>query len=164
MQFCPSILLLIHCRMANLTTGDLAPSFTSKDQNGQAISLAQFKGQKVVLYFYPKDDTPGCTKQACNLRDNYDALLKAGYQVLGISTDDEASHLKFIEKYNLPFSLIADTDRSINESYGVWKEKNMYGKKSWGTVRTTFVIDEEGKIADIIKRVKTEEHTAQILK
>jgi peroxiredoxin Q/BCP len=150
--------------MANLTTGDLAPSFTSKDQNGQAISLAQFKGQKVVLYFYPKDDTPGCTKQACNLRDNYDALLKAGYQVLGISTDDEASHLKFIEKYNLPFSLIADTDRSINESYGVWKEKNMYGKKSWGTVRTTFVIDEEGKIADIIKRVKTEEHTAQILK
>ncbi|TAE17347.1 MAG: thioredoxin-dependent thiol peroxidase [Bacteroidetes bacterium] len=150
--------------MANLTVGDLAPQFTSKDQNGQAISLAQFKGQKVVLYFYPKDDTPGCTKQACNLRDNYDALLKAGYQVLGISTDDEASHLKFIEKYNLPFSLIADTDRSINESYGVWKEKNMYGKKSWGTVRTTFVIDEEGKIADIIKRVKTEEHTAQILK
>jgi peroxiredoxin Q/BCP len=150
--------------MANLNVGDLAPQFTSKDQNGQAISLAQFKGQKVVLYFYPKDDTPGCTKQACNLRDNYDSLLKAGYQVLGISTDDEASHLKFIEKYNLPFSLIADTDRSINESYGVWKEKNMYGRKSWGTARTTFVIDEEGKIAEIIKKVKTEEHTAQILK
>jgi peroxiredoxin Q/BCP len=150
--------------MADLKVGDFAPDFNSKNQHGEAISLSQFKGKKVVLYFYPQDDTPGCTKQACNLRDNYDALLKAGFEVLGISTDDEASHKKFIEKYSLPFALVADTDKSICESYGVWKEKNMYGRKYWGTVRTTFVIDEAGKITEIIKKVKTEEHTAQVLK
>lgn len=150
--------------MADLKVGDFAPDFNTKNQLGEAISLAQFKGKKVVLYFYPKDDTPGCTAQACNLRDNYDALLNAGYEVLGVSTDDEASHQKFIAKYNLPFALIADTDRSINESYGVWKEKNMYGRKSWGTVRTTFVIDEVGKISEIIKKIKTDDHTAQVLK
>jgi len=150
--------------MEALKIGDIAPDFSGKDQNSQIITLSQFKGQKIVLYFYPKDDTPGCTKQACDLRDNHDALLKAGYQVLGVSTDDEATHQKFIAKYALPFSLIADTDRAINDSYGVWKEKNMYGRKSWGTARTTFIIDEEGKIIDIIKKVKTEAHTTQILK
>ena len=150
--------------MAYLKVGDFAPDFNSKNQLGEAISLTQFNGKKVVLYFYPKDDTPGCTAQACNLRDNHNALLKAGYEVLGVSTDDEASHQKFIAKYNLPFSLIADTDRSINEAYGVWREKNMYGRKYWGTVRTTFMIDEAGKIVEIIKKIKTDDHTAQVLK
>jgi len=147
-----------------LKVGDKAPVFKGVDQDGNNISLADYKGKKVVLYFYPKDNTPGCTAQACNLRDNYKALLKAGYIVIGVSTDDEKSHLKFIKKFELPFPLIADTDKSINEQYGVWGEKSMFGKKYMGTIRTTFVIDEKGIISEIIDKVKTEDHTAQILK
>jgi peroxiredoxin Q/BCP len=148
----------------SLEVGDKAPVFKGVDQDSNKISLTDFKGKKVVLYFYPKDDTPGCTKQACNLRDNYDALLKAGYVVVGISTDDEKSHQKFIKKFELPFPLIADTDRSINEQYGVWAEKSMYGRTFMGTVRTTFIIDEKGIITEIINKVKTDNHAAQILK
>lgn len=146
-----------------LEKGRKAPEFTGKDQEGREVSLADFRGKKVVLYFYPKDQTPGCTAQACNLRDNYQELQKQGYVVLGVSPDSEASHRRFIEKQDLPFTLIADEDKSIHEKYGVWKEKNMYGRKYMGTVRTTFVIDEEGTIEDIIKKVKTKDHTAQIL-
>ena len=120
--------------------------------------------KKVILYFYPKDNTPGCTAQACNLRDNYEALQKAGYVVLGISSDSEKSHQKFIEKQSLPFSLIADEDKTVHELYGTWVEKSMYGRKYMGTARTTFVIDEEGKIEEIIEKVKTKDHTAQIIK
>ncbi len=147
-----------------LKIGDKAPDFKAKDQDGNEISLNNFKGKKVVIYFYPKDNTPGCTAQACNLRDNYEALQKAGYVVLGVSQDTEKSHQKFIEKQNLPFPLIADTDHTVHNLYGTWAEKQMYGKTYMGTVRTTFVIDEEGKIEDIIEKVKTKEHTSQILK
>lgn len=147
-----------------LKKGDKAPEFTTHDQNGHEIKLSQLKGKKVILYFYPKDDTPGCTEQACNLRDNYTDLKEKGYEVLGVSKDDVASHKKFAEKYNLPFPLLVDEDHSINELYGVWKEKNMFGKKYMGTQRTTFVIDEEGKIEEVIKKVKTKEHTGQIVK
>jgi len=146
-----------------LKTGDKAPEFTAKDQDGKNISLSDFKGKKVVLYFYPKDDTPGCTAQACNLRDNYQKLLDQGYEVLGVSKDDEKSHLKFIKKYDLPFTLIADTDTKLNEAYGVWVEKSMYGKTYMGTARTTFVIDEEGVIKEIIDKVDTKEHIKQII-
>lgn len=147
-----------------LNTGDKAPLFEGKDQDGKVVKLSDYKGKKVVLYFYPKDDTPGCTAQACNLRDNYDALLKANYVVLGVSSDDEKSHQKFIKKYNLPFTLIADPDKIINEQYGVWQEKTNFGKTYMGTVRTTFVIDENGVIEEIISKVTTENHTEQILK
>ena len=146
-----------------LNIGDKAPDFTAKDQDGNDISLADFKGKKVVLYFYPKDSTPGCTAQACNLRDNYQDLLDKGYAVIGVSQDSEKSHKRFIEKQSLPFPLIADTDHTVHNLYGTWGEKKMYGRTYMGTFRTTFVIDEEGKIEDIIKKVKTKEHTAQIL-
>ena len=146
-----------------LKVGDKAPLFEGKDQNGNAIKLEDYKGKKVILYFYPKDDTKGCTAQACNLRDNYEVIQKDGYEVLGVSKDNEKSHTKFINKYELPFTLIADTDTAINQQYGVWKEKKMYGKTYMGTVRTTFVIDEEGVITDIISKVKTADHTNQIL-
>ena len=148
----------------SLEVGNSAPQFESKDQNGNTIKLSDFKGKKVVLYFYPKDNTPGCTAQACNLRDNYEALQKAGYVVLGVSTDSEKSHQKFIEKQELPFSLIADEDKTVHEAYGTWVEKSMYGRKYMGTARTTFIIDEDGKIEEIIEKVKTKEHTNQILK
>jgi peroxiredoxin Q/BCP len=147
-----------------LKTGDQAPDFTSKDQDGKVVSLKDYKGKKVVLYFYPKDQTPGCTKEACNLRDNIDGLKSAGYEVLGVSTDDEASHKAFQEKYSLPFRLVADTDKSIHQLYGVWVEKERDGKKVWGTARTTFLIDEKGTIAEVINKVDTEQHAAQILK
>lgn len=147
-----------------LKIGDKAPTFEGKDQNGNTLKLSDFKGKRVVLYFYPKDDTKGCTAQACNLRDNYEALQAQGYQIIGVSKDDEKSHQKFIKKYELPFPLIADIDTSINQLYGVWKEKSMYGKTYMGTDRTTFVIDEEGIISEIISKVKTGDHTAQILK
>ena len=143
--------------------GDKAPEFTSKDQNGNEVSLAQFKGKKVVLYFYPKDSTPGCTAEACDFRDNYQGLKKEGIEVLGVSVDDEKSHQKFITKYDLPFTLLADTDKNIVEAYGVWGEKNMYGKKYMGTNRTTFIIDEEGNIAHVISKVDTKAPTAQVL-
>lgn len=148
----------------SLEVGQAAPDFNSIDQDGNPISLSDFKGKKVVLYFYPKDNTPGCTAQACNLRDNYEALQKAGYVVLGISSDSGQSHKKFIEKHELPFTLIADEDKSVHEKYGTWVEKNMYGRKYMGTARTTFVIDEKGIIEEIISKVKTKEHTNQIIK
>jgi thioredoxin-dependent peroxiredoxin len=148
----------------SLSKGDKAPSFTGKDQDGKPIKLSDYKGQKVVLYFYPNDDTPGCTAESCNLRDNYSKLKKANYAIIGVSANDEKSHQKFIKKYSLPFPLIADTDKKINEMYGVWKEKSTFGKIYMGTVRTTFVINEKGVIEDIIEKVKTEDHTAQILK
>jgi peroxiredoxin Q/BCP len=147
-----------------LSIGDKAPNFTSKDQNGTPISLGDFKGKKVVLYFYPKDNTPGCTAESCDLRDNYSRFQKAGYEILGISTDSEKSHLKFIEKYDLPFQLIADTDKTVHEAYGTWVEKSMYGRKYMGTARTTFVIDEKGILIDIIEKVNTKDHTSQLLK
>jgi peroxiredoxin Q/BCP len=149
--------------MISLQVGDVAPDFNAKDQNGQPISLSSFRDRKVILYFYPKDNTPGCTTQACNLRDNYELLLKQGYVVLGVSVDDEKSHVKFITKFDLPFPLIADTDHQIVEAYGVWVEKNMYGRKYMGTARTTFVIDEVGIIQEIIQKVDTKDHTRQIL-
>jgi len=149
--------------MAQLKEGDQAPAFTSKDQNGNSISLEQFKGKKVVLYFYPKDSTPGCTAEACDFRDNYQSLAAKGIEVLGVSIDDEKSHQKFITKHSLPFTLVADTGKQIVEAYGVWGEKSMYGKKYMGTNRTTFVIDEEGTIRHIITKVDTKSPTAQVL-
>lgn len=150
--------------MITLEKGDIAPDFESKDQNGNPIKLSDFKGKKVVLYFYPKDNTPGCTAESCNLRDNYATFQAKGYEILGVSSDDEKSHLKFIEKHELPFPLIADVDKSVHEKYGTWGEKSMYGRKYMGTLRATFVIDEEGKLEEVIKKVKTKDHTAQILK
>lgn len=147
-----------------LTIGQKAPDFTGKDQNGNSVSLADFSGKKLVVYFYPKDNTPGCTAQACNLRDNYDLLLKKDYAVVGVSCDTEKKHQNFINKFNLPFPLIADTEQELVNLYGVWKEKNMYGKKFMGIVRTTFVIDEKGIIEEIIKKVDTKNHSDQILK
>jgi peroxiredoxin Q/BCP len=147
----------------SLSIGDPAPDFTSTDQNGQPVKLSDYRGKKVVLYFYPKDDTPGCTAQACSLRDNYDGLLAAGYIVLGVSVDDQKSHQKFINKYNLPFLLISDTDKQVVEAYDVWKEKSMYGRNFMGIVRTTFLIDENGLITNIIGKVDTKNHAEQIL-
>jgi peroxiredoxin Q/BCP len=149
--------------MATLKEGDKAPEFTAKDQNGNTVSLADFKGKTVILYFYPKDDTPGCTAEACSFRDNYQSLLSKGYQVIGVSTDDEKSHKKFETKYSLPFPLIADEDKSIVEDYGVWAEKNMYGKKYMGTVRTTFIINGDGVISHIISKVDTQNSSQQVL-
>jgi len=146
-----------------LQIGEAAPEISAKDQNGNDVKLSDFKGKKVILYFYPKDDTPGCTAQACNLRDNYESLLNNGFVVLGVSVDNEKSHLKFIKKYDLPFPLLADTDHAIVEAYGVWVEKSMYGKTYMGTARTTFVIDENGIISEIIQKVDTKNHTDQIL-
>lgn len=148
----------------SLNIGDKAPDFETKDQFDKTVKLSDFKGKKVVLYFYPKDNTPGCTAQACNLRDNYEALQKAGYVILGISSDSIRSHQKFAEKQNLPFQLLADEDKSVHELYGTWVEKQMFGRKYMGTARTTFVIDEGGTIEDIITKVKTKEHSTQILK
>ena len=147
----------------SLNIGDPAPDFTSTDQTGQPLKLSDYRGKKVVLYFYPKDDTPGCTTQACSLRDNYADLRAEGYEVLGVSVDDEKSHQKFIGKYDLPFSLVSDTDKQVVEAYDVWKEKSMYGRKFMGTVRTTFLIDENGIITNIISKVDTQKHAEQIL-
>lgn len=144
--------------------GNKAPDFTAKNQNGEKVKLSGLRGQKVVLYFYPKDDTPGCTKQACSLRDSNDVFAEKGIKVLGVSIDDEKSHQKFISKYNLPFDLIADTDKKIVEKYGVWGEKSMYGRTYMGTMRKTFLIDEEGKIVKIFDKVKVSEHADEVLK
>jgi peroxiredoxin Q/BCP len=149
--------------MSELTTGMHAPEFTAADHTGNQVSLTDFKGKKVILYFYPKDDTPGCTAEACDFRDNYSGLVAKGIVVLGVSVDSEASHQKFIEKHNLPFPLLADTDHKIVEAYGVWAEKNMYGKTYMGINRTTFIIDETGVITNIIKKVDTKNATAQVL-
>ena len=147
-----------------LKIGDIAPAINSIDQNGEQITLEQFKGKKIVLYFYPKDMTPGCTIQSCNLRDNYQKLLDNGYIVLGCSADSPVKHLQFIAKYELPFPLIADESKEVLKSYGVWGLKKFMGREYMGISRTTFVIDEEGIIVDIITNVKTKGHTRQILK
>lgn len=149
--------------MKHLKVGDKAPNFETEDQDGNSIKLADFKGSKVILYFYPKDNTPGCTAQACNLTDNYDMLLEKGCKVLGVSADSAKSHKKFIEKYNLPFPLLMDEEKKIIQGYGVWGEKKFMGRVYDGIHRTTFVINEEGTIEDIIEKVKTKDHTAQIL-
>jgi len=150
--------------MTHLTVGQKAPAFTSIDQNGEKVSLAQFKGQKVVLYFYPEDDTPTCTEQACNLRDNFSALKKEGIVVLGISPDEAAKHKKFETKFTLPFKLLADPKRTIIDKYGVWGEKQMFGNKYLGLHRTTFLIDEKGTIKKIFLKPRSKQHTEEILK
>lgn len=146
-----------------LKIGDKAPDFEVKNQNNETVKLSDFKGQKVVLYFYPKDNTPTCTTQACNIRDNYQQYTSKGIKVLGVSPDTAKKHQNFIKKFDLPFDLLVDEDKALNEAYGVWQEKQMYGKKYMGTVRTTFVIDENGVIENIIDNVKAKEHTDQIL-
>lgn len=147
-----------------LTKGDKAPDFSAKDQNGNTVTLNQFTGKKIVLYFYPKDDTPGCTKEACNLRDNYQDLIDQGFVVLGVSPDTESSHQKFSSKFSLPFPLLADPEMTIIKAYGAWGEKKMYGKTYEGLLRTTFVIDENGLIDEVIHKVKTDDHAKQIFK
>ena len=148
-----------------MNIGDKAPEVLGINEKGEEIHLSNYKRKKVVLYFYPKDSTSGCTAQACNLRDNYSALREAGYEVIGVSVDSEKSHQKFIEKNQLPFTLIADTDKKLVEEFGVWGEKSMYGRKYMGTFRTTFILNEEGVVERIIgpKEVKTKDHAAQIL-
>lgn len=146
-----------------LNIGDKAPDFEVNNQNNEKTKLSDYKGKKVVLYFYPKDNTPGCTAESCNLRDNYQELKAAGYEILGVSPDSEKSHQNFINKYKLPFTLLVDTEKDILRKYDVWKEKSMYGRKYMGTVRTTFIIDEQGRIERIIEKVNTKDHTNQIL-
>lgn len=149
--------------MIQLKAGDKAPYFEGINQDGQNISLNDYKGKKLILYFYPKDNTSGCTAEACNLNDNYADLTAKGYEVVGVSPDSTASHLKFIAKNNLSFNLIADTDKKILEDYGVWAEKSMYGRKYMGVLRTTFIIDANGIIEKVITKVDTKNHAAQIL-
>jgi len=149
--------------MSHLKIGDKAPDFKAMDQNGNPVSLKNYKGKKIVLYFYPKDDTPGCTAQACNLRDNFDELTEKGIVVLGVSVDEVKKHKKFEDKYKLPFTLVADEEKTIVADYGLWGEKKFMGKTYMGTSRVTFLIDEKGKIAHIIEKVDTKNHTAQIL-
>ena len=149
--------------MNHLKEGDKAPDFSAPNQNGKLVSLKDFKGKKVVLYFYPKDDTPGCTAEACDLRDNYADLKAAGYEVIGVSADTEKSHLKFVEKYQLPFTLLADVDKKICMDYGIWGEKKFMGKTYDGIHRTTFLISENGIVEKIITKVETKKHSSQIL-
>jgi peroxiredoxin Q/BCP len=146
-----------------IEAGQKAPELNIKDQNGNTRTLAEFKGKKLVLYFYPKDDTPGCTAEACDLRDNYNRFISQGYAILGVSPDTEAKHQKFIAKYELPFDLLADTEHTVAMAYGVWVEKSMYGKQYMGIARKTFVINENGLIETVIEKVNTKAHTAQIL-
>jgi peroxiredoxin Q/BCP len=150
--------------MTQPTPGTPAPQFEGTDQNGNSVKLSSFLGKKVVLYFYPKDNTPGCTAEACSLRDNYNELLKQGFAVLGVSPDSVASHGKFAAKYELPFPLIADPEKKILTAYGAYGEKTMYGKKVMGVIRTTFIIDEKGMIEKVIKKVDTKAHAPQIFK
>ncbi|GAP44273.1 peroxiredoxin [Lentimicrobium saccharophilum] len=150
--------------MSKFKPGDQAPAFSGKDQSGNVVSLESFRGSKVVLYFYPKDDTPGCTAEACSLRDNYEALLARGYKVVGVSPDSEKSHQKFIDKYELPFPLISDTEKKILQDYGVWGRKKFMGREYDGVIRTTFIIDEKGMIEEVIEKVDTKNHAAQVLK
>ncbi|MDZ7740395.1 MAG: thioredoxin-dependent thiol peroxidase [Bacteroidota bacterium] len=149
--------------MTNLKEGDKAPDFKAKDQNGKRIALSDFTGKKTILFFYPKDNTPGCTAEACNLRDNYKKLQDEGFVIIGLSADSEKSHQNFANKYDLPFPLIPDTDKKIIHAYGVWGPKKFMGREYEGINRTTFVIDEEGKIEKVFEKVKTKDHTNQIL-
>ncbi|MEX1001490.1 MAG: thioredoxin-dependent thiol peroxidase [Crocinitomicaceae bacterium] len=149
--------------MTHLKKGDQAPEFSAKDENGNIISLSDYKGKKLVLYFYPKDMTPGCTVESCNLRDNYELMQKKGYDVLGVSADDEKKHQRFIKKHDLPFHLLADTDKKVIKDYGIWGPKKFMGREYDGIHRTTFVIDESGEIEDVITKVKTKAHANQIL-
>ncbi|MGW8315232.1 MAG: thioredoxin-dependent thiol peroxidase [Bacteroidales bacterium] len=148
--------------MRHLKEGDLAPAFDAVDQNGERITLDEYRGKKVVLYFYPKDNTPGCTAEACDLRDNYSHFLERGFEVIGVSADSEKSHLNFISKYELPFRLISDVDKKVLQDYGAWGEKKMYGKSYMGILRKTFIIDESGKIEKIFEKVDTKQHSKQI--
>jgi peroxiredoxin Q/BCP len=147
----------------NLKSGDKVPEFSSFDQNGKPIKFSDFKGKKLILYFYPKDNTSGCTAEACSLRDGYEQLANLGYEVIGVSPDSEKSHQGFIKKYQLPFSLIADTDQKVANLFGVWAEKKMYGRSYMGILRTTFLINEKGVITHVISKVNTGEHVKQIL-
>ncbi len=147
-----------------LKIGDKAPDFKAVDGDGRTVALSDYKGKKLVIYFYPKDNTPGCTAEACDLRDNYHRFQAAGYEILGVSKDSEKSHRSFAEKYSLPFRLVADTDTAILQAYDAWGEKSLYGKKYMGALRKTYVIDEHGVITDIIDKVNTKAHSAQILK
>lgn len=150
--------------MAELKEGDIAPVFTGTDQNNESISLSDYKGKKVILYFYPKDNTPGCTAESCNLNDNYAELTEKGFDVIGVSPDSAEKHLKFIAKYNFNFKLVADTEREILQLYNAWGEKKLYGKTYMGVLRTTYIIDENGIIVKIFKKVKTKDHYNQIMK
>ena len=143
--------------------GDKVPELLGVDANGKEVKISDFAGKKIILYFYPKDSTPGCTAEACSLRYAYDKLHSAGYEVIGVSKDSAKSHIRFAEKYSLPFTLIADTEVKLNEAFGVWQEKKMCGRTYMGTVRTTFIIDENGMISDIIEKVDTKNHAIQIL-
>ncbi|MES2656266.1 MAG: thioredoxin-dependent thiol peroxidase [Bacteroidota bacterium] len=149
--------------MTILKEGDKAPIFKSTNENGETVSLADYKGKKLVLYFYPKDSTPGCTAEACDLRDNYHTFQAQGYEILGVSPDTPKSHIKFITKYQLPFSLLSDMDHSVADAYGVWGEKMMFGRKYMGVLRTTFVISEKGILEKVIGKVDTKAHTQQLL-
>lgn len=146
-----------------LTEGQKAPAFSGKDQNGNKVSLADFKGKKLVIFFYPEDDTPTCTEQACNLRDNYSLLKKNGFEVVGISPDDVQKHARYQEKFNLPFTLVADPEHKIIDKYEVWGEKNMYGRKYMGLFRTTYVLDEKGQIIKVFKKPKVRQHAEEII-
>ena len=151
-----------HIDKTHLSIGDKAPDFTAKNEHGEEVSLSDFKGKKLILYFYPKDNTPGCTKEACNFKDNYAALQKDGFEVLGVSPDSQRKHTNFINKFDLPFSLLVDADHEILKAYGVWGKKKFMGKIYEGVLRTTFVIDEEGRIEQIVEKVKTKAATEQI--
>ena len=157
------LLFRIKINIMALNIGDKVPEILGKDQNGKEVRTSDFKGRKIALYFYPKDNTPGCTAEACSLKDVYEELRKAGYEVIGVSKDNEKSHRNFIEKQSLPFTLIADTDTSLNQAFGVWALKKMAGREYMGTVRTTFIIDEKGVIENIITKVDTKDHARQIL-
>lgn len=149
--------------MNELKIGEKAPNFEAKNQNGEVVSLTQLKGKKFVLYFYPKDDTPGCTAEACNLRDHYNELLDKGYEVIGVSADKAEKHQKFIDKYALPFQLLADEEKTVIKAYNAWGLKKFMGKEYEGIIRKTYLIDENGKIENVIEKVKTKDHAAQIL-
>ena len=148
--------------MPELKEGDLAPAIEAVDQSGDMITLKEYRGKKIVLYFYPKDNTPGCTAESCDLRDNYSQFLEKGFEVIGVSADSEKSHQNFISKYNLPFRLISDVDKKVLQDYNAWGEKKMYGKTYMGVLRKTYIIDEKGYVEKIIEKVKTKEHSRQI--
>ena len=148
--------------MSELKEGDLAPAIKARDENGVLITLEEYRGKKVVLYFYPKDNTPGCTAEACDLRDNYSQFMEEGFEIIGVSADSEKSHTNFKSKYNLPFRLISDVDRKVLQDYGAWGEKQMYGKSYMGILRKTFIINADGYVEKIIEKVNTKEHSKQI--